>query len=360
MLPWPYMSDSDWVARDGPLRSILRIFTHGSTVDVNSFAPRNYHRQRLRDEASVREEVEKRVGDDGMEYGKSGKVGADENNGKEGGGDGDVLVELGQGGAARIKGGVPVDAKEWYHRIDNNGWRPVSEALLRGVNRMESLEIDDGDEQEIGVDTVGVPHHYSNVVRTQDVRRKRRSQRRKWLKDLYMGGAVADSIVPYHADDVPEEDPDFEKEADKLLKWSVSLDFDSYQATWATLATSAGSDALVPAGHMRPSAAASVKAGVQRSMYANRDDYSDRAYHAIAVNPEEDQAVYEDGPHVVPDAQELDVPREPRVAAGMSGLREDGGDYTGAVDNGEMKEQVELQGARFVKSSNGRRSQQAF
>ena len=185
-----------------------------------------------------------------VRIGASIVVGADESSMH--GEDLDVMVPATQSGVrATLVGGVPIDCAEWYRRVDNNGWRPVSEALLKGMSRAEANDVDDGDHDVIGVNGKGEPYHYSKMVRQKDARRRRKRQTRKWLRDLYLGGAVANNIVPYHEGDAPEEDPLFEEEAEKLLKWSVSLDFASYQASWAALATSAGSDARVPAGHMR-------------------------------------------------------------------------------------------------------------
>jgi hypothetical protein len=97
-----------------------KIYTHKPLVDVNAFAPRDYTK------ISTKQLLPKII------HNKVPKTWADTGKSK-------FMYKVGEGGKKRKK--KPADlcfheiTESWYKRIENNGWRPVSDRVnsLRGT-----------------------------------------------------------------------------------------------------------------------------------------------------------------------------------------------------------------------------------
>lgn len=68
------------------------------------------------------------------------------------------------------------------------------------------------------------------LQRREDVARKRRERKLRWLRRMYHEG-----LRDHDAD---ETAPASDEEVDGLVEWSSALDFDSYHNEWLILATS--------------------------------------------------------------------------------------------------------------------------
>lgn len=145
------------------------------------------------------------------------------------GGGMDSTYGPGAGGAAGTHG--------WYRRIENNGWRPVS---------LKSLEDADKDPVAAATARLAQEFHYSKLKRQEDVKTKRKRRKQRWLRRMYAEGLAKERGTAKVkkggdvADVVDFDNDDWEKDAAALLEWSSALDFDSYVDDWAAVGTSAG------------------------------------------------------------------------------------------------------------------------
>jgi len=121
----------------------------------------------------------------------------------------------------------------WYRRKENNGWRPVS---------LKSLEDADKDPVTVATNRLATAFHYSKVRRREDAVRKRKVRKRKWMMKMYKEGLARDrAAVSAGAgaagagatgdlNEVLDMDADdWEDQADELLQWSSTLDFDRHE-----------------------------------------------------------------------------------------------------------------------------------
>ncbi|KAJ3086148.1 hypothetical protein HK102_013470 [Quaeritorhiza haematococci] len=252
---------------------LYKIYTHHPLVDVNSFAPRDYtsnkYKAMLPRQRFLKEDSS---GGEGVKKKEKEKDGKDSEKVKE----------------ARRK------AEEgWYRRIENNGWRPVSDKLWEDA-RKGSLQCSDlpalvalntlppstagnvdgesgrnrNDSKKIvglsGVNSIAF--HYSKLVRKEEIERRKKQKKLDWLKKMYKegtkllsnpdekglaisgpDGATLETVEEGKEPGGDEEgDLDFSAEAemdpDFLLVWTKALDYEEYIENWVTLATSGKSD----------------------------------------------------------------------------------------------------------------------
>ncbi|XP_076969181.1 protein MFI isoform X6 [Tamandua tetradactyla] len=66
------------------------------------------------------------------------------------------------------------DHSGWYHRIENNGWRPVSESFWMPI---ENVMVADKKESEF---------HFSKLKRKQDLEKKRKIKKVEWMRHMYI------------------------------------------------------------------------------------------------------------------------------------------------------------------------------
>ncbi|XP_022082093.1 uncharacterized protein LOC110974614 [Acanthaster planci] len=138
----------------------------------------------------------------------------------------------------------------WYQRIENNGWRLVSDRLLLRPEQ-------DPVTWESSSRKVDFPH--TKLQRKQDVERKKKQRKVEWMKKMYregmlqaktedsdtkslVEGAAAGMVaaIESQGSEVVEE-----WEVDELLEWTSGLNFDDYLTSWKELATSSGSEKYV-------------------------------------------------------------------------------------------------------------------
>ncbi|KAK6187563.1 hypothetical protein SNE40_005561 [Patella caerulea] len=139
------------------------------------------------------------------------------------------------------------DKSGWYQRVENNGWRLVSDRLIHHIMSDPVTWESSKKKYEF---------HHDKLHRKQDVEKRRKKKKIDWMKMMYKegmlkarsrdietvkliegaaGGMVAtiDNIGPEALE---------EWEVDELLDWTTSLNFEDYWTGWKDLATSAHSE----------------------------------------------------------------------------------------------------------------------
>ncbi|XP_005100041.1 protein MFI [Aplysia californica] len=146
---------------------------------------------------------------------------------------------------------VPNDDQDgWYKRVENNGWRLVSDRLIHHI--MNDPITWETSNKEYKFD-------HNRYQRRQDVERRKKQKKIEWMQKMYkegmlrakaddretiqlIEGAAAGMVATVEAAG-PEALEDWE--VDELLDWTTSLNFEEYRNTWSDLATSATSQKFV-------------------------------------------------------------------------------------------------------------------
>ncbi|XP_045338658.1 protein MFI isoform X2 [Leopardus geoffroyi] len=132
------------------------------------------------------------------------------------------------------------DHRGWYRRIENNGWRLVSDTFWVSP---ENVEVGDKKESEF---------HFSKLKRRQDMEKKRKIRKIEWMRKMYYTGSLearstnAKTLGLIHtatkglmrAVEIGGIDSVMEWEVDEVLNWTNTLNFDEYIANWKEIATS--------------------------------------------------------------------------------------------------------------------------
>ncbi|KAH9512261.1 hypothetical protein Btru_041325 [Bulinus truncatus] len=140
----------------------------------------------------------------------------------------------------------PEDKQGWYKRIENNGWRLVSDRLIHHI-------LNDPVTWETSKKEYKFDH--SRLKRKQDVEKRKKAKKIEWMQKLYrqgllkaraddaettqlIEGATAGMIATIESNGIDALE---DWEVDELLDWTTGLNFDEYRETWKDLATSATS-----------------------------------------------------------------------------------------------------------------------
>uniref|UniRef100_A0A2K5Z9K4 Chromosome 11 open reading frame 65 n=1 Tax=Mandrillus leucophaeus TaxID=9568 RepID=A0A2K5Z9K4_MANLE len=132
------------------------------------------------------------------------------------------------------------DHSGWYRRIENNGWRPVSDTFWLST---DSIVVEDKKESEF---------HFSKLKRRQDLEKKRKLRKIEWMRQMYYSGSLEaksthrETLGLIHtatkglirAFEDGGIDSVMEWEVDEVLNWTNTLNFDEYIASWKEIATS--------------------------------------------------------------------------------------------------------------------------
>ena len=186
-----------------------KIFVHGSVVDINAFAPRDYNQIKK----------QKRKATINIKFDKE-----------------------------------PDDKHEgWYERIENNGWRPINDKILTPYDQ---IEIDTSNKPK--------PFHFDPKKRKALTDREKRLRKIRWLRKLYRDAKNAELVQeqngestaidinnkmakeleklyenPFDDENLVEMVPDeFELEVNNLIEWCEDLDYEKYTENWHDMATS--------------------------------------------------------------------------------------------------------------------------
>ncbi|KAM7435649.1 hypothetical protein ABFA07_014441 [Porites harrisoni] len=137
----------------------------------------------------------------------------------------------------------------WYERWENNGWRLVSDRIMKQVDQ-DPVVYESALKKE--------QFSYNKVIRKQDLERKRKRKKVEWMKKMYKEGMLrarqgdpkTEQVVQSVAEgmltitDTRGQDAVEDWEVDELLEWTNGLNFDQYLYDWKEVATSAGSEYL--------------------------------------------------------------------------------------------------------------------
>ncbi|XP_078699181.1 uncharacterized protein LOC144926376 [Branchiostoma floridae x Branchiostoma belcheri] len=139
------------------------------------------------------------------------------------------------------------DKTGWYERIENNGWRLVSDRLLQ--NAQQDIITWESSRKK-------VEFHHNKLRRKQDVEKKRKKKKVEWMMKMYKEGMLRSKSTDSHTSTLiqdaangivrvaQEKGPDSiqDWEVDELLDWTNGLNFDEYMDTWKEIGTSAASE----------------------------------------------------------------------------------------------------------------------
>ncbi|XP_006151021.1 uncharacterized protein C11orf65 homolog isoform X2 [Tupaia chinensis] len=132
------------------------------------------------------------------------------------------------------------DRSGWYHRIENNGWRPVSDRFWIPT---DDVVVESKKEIEF---------HFSKLKRRQDMEKKRKIRKIEWMRQMYYAGSLEAKATHYETVGLIHTatkgliraiedggiDSVMEWEVDEVLNWTNTLNFDEYIANWKEIATS--------------------------------------------------------------------------------------------------------------------------
>nr|XP_048273546.1 protein MFI isoform X2 [Myodes glareolus] len=178
------------------------------------------------------------------------------------------------------------DHSGWYRRIENNGWRPVSQRFWLPF------------ENEVLESTKESEFHFSKLKRKQDMEKKRKIKKIEWMREMYYLGSLEAKTTHHETLGLIHKatkgliksiedggvDSVMEWEVDEVLNWTNTLNFDEYIATWKETATSNSSANLKD-----------VRLGqIQKTLYNYADGseapteglYEDNYYETTYVRPQ--------------------------------------------------------------------------
>uniref|UniRef100_H3AGU7 Uncharacterized protein n=1 Tax=Latimeria chalumnae TaxID=7897 RepID=H3AGU7_LATCH len=133
------------------------------------------------------------------------------------------------------------DYSGWYKRIENNGWRLITNRILKFLDPITTETIEKRTE-----------FHHSRLRRRQEVERKRKRRKIDWMKKMYQKGILEAQTMDLNTavliqrategmmSAVDHKGPDvvMEWEVDELLEWTNSLNYEEYLNSWKEIATS--------------------------------------------------------------------------------------------------------------------------
>jgi hypothetical protein len=116
-----------------------KIFVHGSVVDINAFAPRDYQQMKKEQKkASINITFDRKEGD---------------------------------------------KHQGWYERIENNGWRPINDKIL---TPFDPIEIETSNKPK--------PFHFDPKKRKALTEKEKRLRKIRWLRKLYRDAKNAEIV----------------------------------------------------------------------------------------------------------------------------------------------------------------------
>lgn len=135
------------------------------------------------------------------------------------------------------------ESNDWYERYENNGWRLVSDRVMKYLNQ---------DPVVYETSKSKIDFNHEKLLRKQDLALKRKKKKINWMKKMYQSGmlntssdkdsnvndlveAAAKGIFMIADEAGPENVEDWE--VDELLEWTSGLNFDTYLKDWQQCGT---------------------------------------------------------------------------------------------------------------------------
>lgn len=126
--------------------------------------------------------------------------------------------------------------RNWYKRLEQNGWRSVSvkcigDACNDAVSKATATQVSRS------------RFHYSKIPNGNHLRKLKRKKHINWMVKLYQKEAEKERKIESD-DETKTENLEF-LEADEMIDWVQALDLDQYQNDWYFLGSSANSDDIL-------------------------------------------------------------------------------------------------------------------
>eukprot|EP00795_Rhopilema_esculentum_P017516 gene17516-9139_t len=172
-----------------PPNIYYKIFTNRSIADIGAFAPRDYTKSQLKK----------------------------------------LPMKYVHNKSDLVKDNSNVDEGDWYQRWENNGWRLVSDKMIKHLYQ---------DPITFSTSHKKTKFHHSKLIRKEDVERKRKQKKIEWMRKMYRDGAAKEgdsnvkSLVEstakgiIHASEGGFDLSIEDWEVDELLEWTNGLNFD--------------------------------------------------------------------------------------------------------------------------------------
>ncbi|KAJ1452478.1 hypothetical protein M885DRAFT_526819 [Pelagophyceae sp. CCMP2097] len=208
-----------------PPMMYYKIYLHRPLCDVGAFAPRDYTTSKPFPQTARHTKQESKA-ESKSRFGSSftGKSATQASLRVGGTYFGAVVNDVGPDGTAN-----------WYRRVENNAWRPITNSALAEIYAPPDGLFGNEAAAQALVQR-GRPFHYLFSVRAGDRVRMRKEKKRRWLAQLYRDGLAKEKD-----DQKAPLDWDGDSHVEDLLEWTQDLDYDEYLQNWASLATSAPS-----------------------------------------------------------------------------------------------------------------------
>lgn len=137
---------------------------------------------------------------------------------------------------------ISEDTCNWYKRIENNGWRPVTAKVLSEANK-DPIAKSTAQKAIVGF-------HHSRTIPKKDMEKRRREKKRQWMRNLYAQGLLKEMGRKEKLDDptneqqyeIDFESENWEEDADEMFDWASGLDYDEYIEGWYDVGKTGSTD----------------------------------------------------------------------------------------------------------------------
>lgn len=148
-----------------PPKIYFKVFTHRPLCDVNAFAPRDYTKEEKPD-AFHNNNYQKTLPKHGKYQRRPIRVGAKYF---------DAAIKT-----------FSSDTSTWYHREENNPWRPIASQLFEDMSTPPGQDRRGGNNPHVGVAKKPQPFHFSSQKRREEIIRDKKRRKREWMLKAYM------------------------------------------------------------------------------------------------------------------------------------------------------------------------------
>ena len=151
-----------------PPKIYFKVFTHRPLCDLNAFAPRDYKKEEKPD-AYHNNNYEKTL----PKYGKYQRT----------------AIRVGAKYFGASIQTTTTDMSTWYHREENNPWRPIASQLIDEVSTPQWQE------RDVPKAKKPQPFHFSSYKRREEIIRDKKRRKREWMLKAYLfaSGQLASS-----------------------------------------------------------------------------------------------------------------------------------------------------------------------
>ncbi|ORX47283.1 hypothetical protein BCR36DRAFT_295736 [Piromyces finnis] len=117
----------------------------------------------------------------------------------------------------------------WYTRVENNGWRPISDSFKSDIHGIDEIEYETSQKT--------VQFHHLKLKRKEDVIIQKKMKKIEWLRKVYQIEKDKDVKNENKKEILFDDDKQDENDFNIIKEWSEKLNFEDYVINWKTLAT---------------------------------------------------------------------------------------------------------------------------